>query len=159
VTTLKKRLGYRSRLEVRLRTALAARVKLQLGVGVILGRGRTMTMTWHLKPMATTADFEAALAASDSRATWLLKHSNSCGVSEEALAEFAAHADEQRDDMHWVLTVQRSPALSRLIAAQLGVAHDTPQVILLFERQARWVATHWDVSLTSLHDALAILSS
>jgi hypothetical protein len=38
-------------------------------------------MTEHLKRMGTTDDFEAALAASDSGPVWLLKHSNSCGVS------------------------------------------------------------------------------
>ena len=109
--------------------------------------------------MGTADDFEAALAASDSGPVWLLKHSNSCGVSEDALEEFSAHAEAQESDAHWVLTVQRSPALSRLVAARLGVDHDTPQVILLFERQVRWVATHWNVSHASLDQALATLTS
>jgi bacillithiol system protein YtxJ len=115
-------------------------------------------MTAQLKRMGTTDDFEAALAASDSEPTWLLKHSNSCGVSEDAYEEFSAHAEAQESDAHWVLTVQRSPALSQLVAAQLDVAHDTPQVILLFERQVRWVATHWDVRHDSLDRALATLT-
>ena len=115
-------------------------------------------MTAQLRRMGTTDDFETALAASDSGPIWLLKHSNSCGVSEDAYEEFSAHADAQASDGHWVLTVQRSPALSQLVAAQLGVAHDTPQVILLFERQVRWVATHWDVRHASLDQALATLT-
>jgi bacillithiol system protein YtxJ len=116
-------------------------------------------MTDHLKPMGTTEDFEAALVASDYGPIWLMKHSNSCGVSEDAFEEFSAHAEAQDSDGHWVLTVQRSPALSRLIAAQLGVDHDTPQVILLFERQVRWVATHWNVRQSSLDQARATLAS
>jgi hypothetical protein len=39
------------------------------------------------------------------------------------------------------------------------VDHDTPQVILLFERQVRWVATHWDVRQSSLDQARATLAS
>jgi bacillithiol system protein YtxJ len=116
-------------------------------------------MSEHLKTMATAEDFEAALAASDSGPIWLLKHSNSCGISEYAYEEFSAHADAQASAGHWVLTVQRSPALSRLVATQLGVDHDTPQAILLFERRVRWVATHWKVRHTSLDQALAALAS
>jgi bacillithiol system protein YtxJ len=116
-------------------------------------------MTELLNSMTTTDDFEAALAASESGPIWLLKHSNSCGVSEDAYEEFSAHADTQAADGHWVLTVQRSPALSQLVAARLGVAHDTPQVILLFERQVRWVATHWEVRQVSLDQALATLAT
>jgi bacillithiol system protein YtxJ len=115
-------------------------------------------MADRLKRMGTTDDFETALAESDSGPIWLLKHSNSCGVSEDAYEEFSAHAAAEEGDAHWVLTVQRSPALSKLVATQLGVDHDTPQVILLFERQVRWVATHWAVSHASLdraRDALA----
>jgi bacillithiol system protein YtxJ len=116
-------------------------------------------MSHYVKQMGTTDEFEAALAASDAAPVWLLKHSNSCGVSEEAYEEFEAHAAAQQSDAHWVLTVQDSPALSRLIAAQLSVDHDTPQVILMFERKVRWVATHWNVRHASLTRALAALSS
>jgi len=116
-------------------------------------------MSDYLKPMGTTDDFEAALTASESGPTWLLKHSNSCGVSEDAYEEFSAHAEAQSSEAHWVLTVQRSPALSRQIAAQLNVDHDTPQVILLFARKAQWVATHWNVRHASLDRALAELLS
>jgi bacillithiol system protein YtxJ len=116
-------------------------------------------MADYLKPMATTDDFEKALAASESGPVWLLKHSNSCGVSDDAFEEFSAHAETETSDAHWVLTVQRSPALSRLVTAQLGVDHDTPQVILVFERQARWVATHWNVRQTGLDQARATLTS
>ena len=116
-------------------------------------------MTEHVKRMGTADDFEAALVASDSAPTWLLKHSNACGVSEDAYDEFSAHAQAQESEAHWVLTVQRSPALSHLIATQLGVDHDTPQVILLFERKVRWVATHWNVSHASLDQALEMLTS
>jgi len=111
-----------------------------------------------LKRLATTDEFEAALAASDTAPVWLLKHSNSCGVSEDAYEEFEAHAAAEQSDGHWVLTVQDSPALSRLVATQLSVEHDTPQVILMFERKARWVASHWQVRHVSLTKALAALT-
>jgi bacillithiol system protein YtxJ len=116
-------------------------------------------MADHLKPMKSTDDFDEALAASDSGPIWLLKHSNSCGVSEDAIEEYSAHAESEPSETHWVLTVQRSPALSRLVATQLGVEHDTPQVILLFGRKARWVATHWNVRQAGLEQARASLTS
>jgi bacillithiol system protein YtxJ len=116
-------------------------------------------MPAQLKQMGSNDDLEAALASSESGPTWLLKHSNSCDVSDDAYEEFSAHAEAQASDAHWVLTVQKSPALSQAVAARLGVAHDTPQVILLFERQVRWVATHWDVRHASLDDALAALTA
>jgi bacillithiol system protein YtxJ len=116
-------------------------------------------MADHLKTMASAEDFEEALAASDSGPIWLLKHSNSCGVSEDAIEEYSAHAEAETSEPHWLLTVQRSPALSRLVATRLGVDHDTPQVILLFGRKARWVASHWNVRQVGLDQARAMLTS
>jgi bacillithiol system protein YtxJ len=115
-------------------------------------------MTDRLKRMGTTEDFEAALAESELGPAWLLKHSNSCGVSEDAYEEFSTHAEARDSDSHWVLTVQKSPGLSHLIAARLGVEHETPQVILLVKGKVQWVATHWDVRHASLDHALAALT-
>src|SRR5262249_46424071 len=83
-------------------------------VGAILVYPRGVRGRLH--KMSTTDDFDAALAASDAGPVWLLKHSMTCGISDEAFSEFSEHAGDRGPDTHWVLTVQKSPALSRAVA-------------------------------------------
>ncbi len=112
-------------------------------------------MTLH--HMHTTDDLDAAFVASDSGPSWILQHSDACDISADALFEFTAHAKVHHTNSHWVLTVQRTPELSKLLAARLRIEHATPQALLLFKRHVQWVATHWDITAESLDEGLATL--
>lgn len=52
------------------------------------------------------------------------------------------------------MVVQQNRDLSTLIAAETGIRHETPQVILFRKGQAAWSASHGAVTLTAMRAAL-----
>ena len=112
------------------------------------------TMSMKLHHIHTTHDLDAAFVASDSEPSWILQHSDFCDISADALFEFTSHAQAHQTSSYWVLTVQRTPALSKQLVARLLIAHATPQALLLFKRRVQWIATHWDITAESLDEGL-----
>ena len=78
----------------------------------------------------------------------VFKHSNSCGISARAYREM-----EQLDGVN-ILDVQQSRELSRELATITGVAHESPQVIVLKDGKAVWNASHFDVKAGAVAAAL-----
>jgi bacillithiol system protein YtxJ len=112
-------------------------------------------MTLH--HMNNTHDLDAAFVASDTGPSWILQHSDWCDISADALFEFTSHAKAHDTNSHWVLTVQRTPALSKLLLARLHIEHATPQALLLFKRHVHWAATHWDITAETLDEGLVVI--
>jgi bacillithiol system protein YtxJ len=52
------------------------------------------------------------------------------------------------------MVVQQNRDLSTLIAAETGIRHETPQVILFRKGQAAWSASHGAVTLAAMRAAL-----
>jgi bacillithiol system protein YtxJ len=104
--------------------------------------------------------FDALLADSHEQPVLLFKHSQSCGASFEALDQILAHRAEAASApglRYAMLTVQRDPALSKAVAARLGVRHETPQVILVRNGRAVWTASHFRISAAALDKAIGTM--
>lgn len=100
-------------------------------------------------------DLERLLQHSDHAPVLLFKHSDTCGISLEALDELVDHLNEDVDAVQYgLVTVQTHRALSNAIATRLGVRHETPQAILVCERRAVWTASHFRVNASELRKAL-----
>ena len=84
---------------------------------------------------------------------FLAKLSPACPVShmaEKVLVEWLAHRD-QRDFIPSRIDVIRSRNLSRSLAEEFGVKHESPQVILLTpEGQHLWDVDHFEISVENL---------
>ena len=81
---------------------------------------------------------------------WLFKHSNACGISSAAFAEYEQHLQEHGDQPAAHLIIQNSRPLSNLTAQLLGRVHQSPQVFLLRGDQVLWTATHWSITAPAL---------
>ncbi|MBC6996088.1 DUF2847 family protein [Neolewinella lacunae] len=88
--------------------------------------------------MHNTADFDAALAASHEQAIVLFKHSASCPFSAVAQLE-VAHAKDALEV--YGIVVQYTEALKIEIAERLGIAHRSPQAIIIHKGEAK--AEYW----------------
>jgi bacillithiol system protein YtxJ len=53
-----------------------------------------------------------------------------------------------------LIEVQRARALSSEIATRLGVAHESPQVIVLRNGQVIWSASHFDITANAVAEAV-----
>ena len=92
-------------------------------------------------------ELDRLLTASERRPLLLFKHSYTCGTSVEALDELVAHLNGSPADVHYaIVTVQTHHNVSSAVAEQLGVRHETPQVLLIRDRRVLWSASHFGVT-------------
>lgn len=91
--------------------------------------------------------FEKVLKQSQTRPVILFKHSNTCPVSEKAHKR-VKKLEKQRGfaDNMYITVVQRARDISDMIEEELGVKHESPQVIIIYNREAQYDADHEDVS-------------
>lgn len=77
----------------------------------------------------------------------LFKHSSRCGLSAMVLKRFEEGflLDEFRDFSYFLLDVVRYRHISDLVARELLTLHESPQVILIHNRQALIDASHYDI--------------
>ena len=85
----------------------------------------------------------------------IYKHSYRCGTSLFSKNSLDSGAEELRRlaDIYQIDVVARR-SLSAYVAEKTGVIHQSPQVLLLHKGQPFWQASHGDVRLENLMDAL-----
>jgi len=98
-------------------------------------------------PLGAPGDLDAAFRAP---IAVLYKHSPRCGVCVAAEREVKHFAEGHPDVPVFWLDVLANQALSREVADRSGVAHESPQVILLEGGAVRLAASHWNVRAADL---------
>ena len=84
----------------------------------------------------------------------LFKHSPACPISAAARAQYDAWRAASGDDPTTAFVdVIADRAVARGVAAQSGVAHQSPQAILFVRGRPAWHASHGAISADALHDA------
>ncbi|HZS44024.1 MAG TPA: bacillithiol system redox-active protein YtxJ [Blastocatellia bacterium] len=109
-------------------------------------------------------ELKAVIGDSDKSPVILFKHSLTCPISAHAFREMNKFQAEGSDEGPIVgpiispiirmIVVQRSRSISDAVANQLGVRHESPQVILVRNGKAVWHASHYDITEESLHELL-----
>jgi|SRR5687768_12751304 len=113
-----------------------------------------------MHPQLTALDgleeLDRLLAASDDHPLLLFKHSDTCGVSVEALDELVTHLnDGPSDALYAMVTVQTHRDVSNAVARKLGIRHETPQALLIRDGRVVWSASHFRVTARAVEDAIA----
>ena len=98
----------------------------------------------------TEADIEILLAAP---LAVLYKHSPICATSRVAQDEIA-ELRRQRDVPIYVVDVVRQRPLSRILADRTGVAHESPQALVLRGGVTLWHRSHYDIQADTIARAL-----
>jgi bacillithiol system protein YtxJ len=110
-------------------------------------------MSDPFRPLTSDAEWEAALDASEDAPVLIFKHSSACPVSAQAHEEMADLADADEVPIYKVV-VQSHRAASNAIEDDLGVRHETPQAILLDDREAVFDTSHFDVTADTMRQTL-----
>jgi len=100
----------------------------------------------ELRDIAALDDF---LAQSNGHPVIIFKHSDSCGISARAYTQMS-----ELERPVGLVTVQTARAVSDEIGKRLGLAHETPQVMIISERKVAWTASHGQVKAASVEAAL-----
>jgi bacillithiol system protein YtxJ len=84
-----------------------------------------------------------AVAASALKPAVIYKHSPICGLSDTAIVEFERFrlGDPGRFDFHQVDVIGARPA-SQKLEQLLGVRHESPQVLIVWESRCVWHGSH-----------------
>jgi bacillithiol system protein YtxJ len=79
----------------------------------------------------------------------IFKHSNTCGISARAHAEMS-----RIQHPVGLVTVQQARGVSNEIEARTGIAHETPQVFIIRDREVLWSASHSQIKAEAVEAAL-----
>lgn len=103
----------------------------------------------HFVRITDTKSFEELTDRSKERPMVIFKHSLTCPISAAAYEQM-----EQFDGEVALVEVQSARALSREIESRLGVAHESPQVIVLSKGQVAWNASHFKITAGAVAEAV-----
>lgn len=84
----------------------------------------------------------------------LLKHGAHCPISANARDQVGAFAAAHPDLPVYSLEVTENSTLSRGIAEKLGIAHSSPQLLLLEGGRPRWHTEHYEISAQDIESRL-----
>lgn len=104
----------------------------------------------HFIRIADTKSFEEMADRSKERAVVIFKHSLTCPISAGAYEQMA-----EFEGAVVLIEVQRARELSTEIENRLGVAHESPQVIVLLQRQVVWNASHFEITAAAVAQAVS----
>lgn len=103
----------------------------------------------ELTDLKTNEDLRYMLDLSGHGPVFLLKHSATCGRSAAAKSEFEDFAGSH-DFPCFIVVVQDSRLLSDKIEVDVGVKHESPQVILFLNGSAVWNASGSGINARAL---------
>ena len=103
----------------------------------------------HFVKVTDTKSLEDLANRSKQRPVVIFKHSLTCPISAAAYDQMAEFEGEVA-----LVEVQRARELSREIEDRLGVAHESPQVIVLRNGQVAWNASHFKITTDAVAAAV-----
>lgn len=108
-----------------------------------------------MEQIADTAQWDELLASSETADVIIFKHSNACGISEYAYSKLdeADKAGKFPVPVHMVI-IQEHRSLSGRIAEDLSLTHQSPQVIVIRNREVLYHASHYSIEPADIIDYL-----
>ena len=83
----------------------------------------------------------------------LFKHSTTCPISARAHNQMLKLSGSMAGRIS-LLVVQNAREVSRRVAEQTGIQHESPQAIILRNGQAVWSASHFDITAEAVAQAV-----
>ncbi len=111
-------------------------------------------MAAPFKPVRDVAALDVLLAQSAAAPVVLFNHDRSCPLSLHA-----ARALGQLAGPIAVIDVTRQHDLTRAVAARTGVAHESPQVLVVRDGRVAWSAAHFAITADAVAHAVQALDA
>jgi bacillithiol system protein YtxJ len=94
------------------------------------------------------------LKDSETRAVVIFKHSNTCSISHSAKYRLEDNWSFNEIDSY-LLDIKSYRNISNMISEMLNVHHESPQLLLLRNRECIYDASHFDISAEELRETIA----
>ncbi len=105
----------------------------------------------HFINVTDTKALDDLANLSKDRPVVIFKHSLTCPISAAAYNQMAEFEGEVA-----LVEVQRARELSGEIEKRLGVAHESPQVIVLRDGRVAWNASHFKITADAVAEAVRV---
>ena len=110
----------------------------------------------EFKEISSSQTLSEVLDESCQRKIVIFKHSTTCPVSARAWREVQNFISESTNEvLVTMIKVIESRPVSNQVAEELGIKHQSPQVLLVSDRQVLWNASHQSVTESNIIKALA----
>jgi len=105
-----------------------------------------------VRPMETPETVEEAMGGV---CAVIFKHSTRCPISRRAKEEFERFAEKVKGEV-WLYEVDviKNRKVSMEIERRTGVAHQSPQVVVLRDGKVYWHESHWNIRAKGLEEAV-----
>ncbi len=107
----------------------------------------------NFAPVTDAGALDELVARSHEAPVVLFKHSTTCPISARAHHQMAKLSADVAGQVSLVV-VQRARELSRRVAEQTGIRHESPQAIILRNGQAVWSASHFEITAEAVEQAV-----
>jgi bacillithiol system protein YtxJ len=108
----------------------------------------------HFVKVTDKQAFNELADRSNERPVVIFKHSLTCPISAAAYEQMAEFEGEVA-----LVEVQRARELSDEIEHRLGLAHESPQAIVLHHGQVVWNASHFKITAAAVAEAVRAASA
>ena len=98
----------------------------------------------NFQQVSSSSALAEAMKLSEQQSVLFFKHSNSCGISQRAFAEFERYLEspESSNVLNYVIVVQTARDASNELARLLNIQHESPQAILVRGGRVIWNDSH-----------------
>ncbi|HEV2802311.1 MAG TPA: bacillithiol system redox-active protein YtxJ [Pyrinomonadaceae bacterium] len=107
----------------------------------------------NFAPVTDAGALDELVARSHEAPVVLFKHSTTCPISARAHQQMQRVPADVAEQISLVV-VQRARELSRRVADETGIRHESPQAIILRNGQAVWSASHFDITAEAVAAAV-----
>ncbi len=119
----------------------------------MFGRKKSSTLEWHA--LESESQLKKIITESEKQPVAVFKHSTRCPISIAAKSRLERRWNIQPDSLRvYYLDLLAQPAISQQVATTFGVQHQSPQVLLVRGGKAIFNASHSDVTVAGIREAL-----
>lgn len=107
--------------------------------------------------LQSVTEIDPLFESSGERPVVFFKHSLTCPISSAAVREYERFLEdrpESDDTVYTLIEVQNARDVSNALAERTGVRHESPQALLVRDGEVAWHASHWQIKVESLAEAV-----
>lgn len=109
----------------------------------------------HWNVLTEKDHVEEVLENSHQKTQLVYKHSHTCGICHAAKERIEESMDEiKRQAAINFTNVKKSRPVSNALADELGIRHESPQVLIIKNGECTWHESHWSIKAGDILAAL-----
>lgn len=109
----------------------------------------------ELKELQTFEDYEQAVEMSNEKPVLIFKQSTTCPISAEAFRQYNSFLDSTNKDIDtYFVKVRETREVSNKIAEDTNIKHESPQILLIKNKEVLWNTSHHDITVDKIEAAL-----